>query len=64
MPDDVKILSNLVKVLMAMIRDKGWTDALDTETREGIETVRLVSPATATELNGVFGKLMKSLDRS
>ena len=64
MPDDVQILSNMVKVLMAMIRDKGWNEALDTETREGIDTVGLVAPDTAVELKSIYEKLMKSLNRT
>ncbi len=60
-PDDIRILANMVKVLMAMVRDRGWSETLHTEILEGIEMAGLVSKTTQQELKTVYEKLLQSI---
>ncbi len=60
-PDDLKVLGNMVKVLMAMVRDRGWSEALNTEILEGMDMVELISPDMEKELRGIYEKLLRSI---
>lgn len=61
MPDDLMILGNMIKVLMAMIRDRGWSAELDAEIQHSLEIVKPISADTEMELRSFYNKLMQSV---
>lgn len=57
LPEDVKVIANMVKVLLAMMRDGYWNVELENEIVAGLAHLGTISPDTQTELTGFHQKL-------
>lgn len=61
LPEDLRVVSNMVKVLMAMVRDQGYSEELNKEVLEGLEGLHLISESTEKELRDFYSKLCKAI---
>lgn len=64
LPDDLRVISNMSKVLIAMARDEGLSDPLKQEIREALHLLGKISQTAEQELLALYQKVFGPLEPS